>query len=200
MGFAPVCLFYLLTKNEDMLDELLKMIKEQGQEQVVNNPEIPDEKNEAVMAEASKAVAGTLQSEIAGGNLNGLKSMFNSESSAEIMSHPVAQKIQGNFMENITQKLGLNKNIASGLAATLIPMIISKLVKRTKSTDPSDSAFSLENLVSGLTGGASGLDLGGMLGKFTAGGQDSKAAQSSNEGEQQKKGGLDSLIGGFFGK
>ena len=45
-----------------MLEDLFKMVKEFGQQEVVENPDVPNEQNDAVMAEASQAVAGTLQS------------------------------------------------------------------------------------------------------------------------------------------
>ena len=117
-----------------MLENLFQLIKDYGQEEVVNNPDIPNEQNEAVMAEASHAVAGTLQQTLAQGNVQDVMNLFNSNNSAQIMSSPVAQNMQAGFMDNVTNKLGINKNVAIGLAATLIPMVISKMVKRTRST------------------------------------------------------------------
>lgn len=202
-----------------MLENLFNLIKEQGQEQVVENPDIPNEHNEAVMAEASHAVAGTMQSALANGQVEDIQKMFQSKSSSQIMSNPVAQNMQGSFIDNITSKLGINKNVAMGLAATLIPIVISKLVKRTNSTAPQDSGFDFGSLIGSLTGGGNsgGMfgsggnsgGLGGMLGQLTGGGQ-----QNTNGGglmdilsqvtggarQQQQQGGLGDLIKGFFGK
>ncbi|MES2648276.1 MAG: hypothetical protein V4717_15475 [Bacteroidota bacterium] len=192
-----------------MLENLFNLVKEFGQQQVVENPEIPNEQNEAVMAEASQAVAGTLQSQLAQGNLAGVMDMFRSNDSSEIMSNPVAQNMQAGFMENISNKLGINKNIAAGLAATLIPMIISKLVNRTNSAAPADSGFNLNSLIGSLTGGGNGHDFSGLINQVTgnnnggAGGLDLSniiAQISGGANQQQQSGGLSSLINGFFRK
>ncbi len=191
-----------------MLEQIFEMIKDFGKEQVVDNPEIPNEQNEAVMAEASHAVAGTLQQQLAQGNVAGVMDMFRSNDSTEIMGNPVAQNMQAGFMDNISSKLGINKNVAAGLAATLIPMVLSKLVHRTNSTDPADSGFNLNSLIGSLTGGGTGHDFSGLLNQFTGGGAgnggfdlNSIISQVSNgANQQQQSGGLSSLISGFFGK
>ena len=192
-----------------MLENLFNLVKEYGKEQVVDNPDIPNEQNEAVMAEASHAVAGTLQSELANGNMSDVMKMFGSQSSSQIMSNPVAQNMQLGFMENITRKLGIDKNVASGLAATLIPMVISKLVKRTNSTAEADNGFNLNSLIGGLTGGGGGMDFSNLLRQFTGGSNDNSGgfdlnniiSQVSNgAAQQQQSGGLSSLINGFFGR
>jgi len=212
-----------------MLENLFQLIKEQGQEQVVENPDIPDEHNEAVLAEASHAVAGTMQTALANGQVEDIQKMFESKSSSQIMSNPVAQNMQGSFIDNITSKLGINKNVAMGLAATLIPIVISKLVKRTNSTAPQDNGFNLGSLISSLTGGGGGGmfgggnsgglggmfggnnqgGLGGMLGQLTGSGNNTRSSgglmdiisQVTNGArQQQQQGGLGDLIKGFFGK
>jgi hypothetical protein len=197
-----------------MLENLFQLIKDYGQEEVVNNPDIPNEHNEAVMAEASHAVAGTLQQALAQGNMQEVMSLFNSNSSAQIMSSPVAQNMQAGFMDNITNKLGINKNVAIGLAATLIPMVISKMVKRTRSTAETDNGFDLGNLISSLTGGqrsgGGGFDIGSLVSQFTGGGPSNGAGGfdlgdiisqvTSGANQQQSAGGLSSIISNFFRK
>lgn len=199
-----------------MLENLFQLIKEAGQEHVVDNPDVPNEQNEAVMAEAGQAVAGTLQNALANGQIDEVMSMFKSNNATQIMSNPVAQNMQAGFMDNITSKLGINKNVAIGLAATLLPMVISKMVNRTNSNATADSGFNLNSLIGSLTGGggqsAGGFDIGGLINKFTGGGG---GQQASNGGfdigslisqvtggaqQQQSSGGLSSLIQGFFGK
>lgn len=208
-----------------MLENLFQLIKEQGQEQVVENPDIPNEHNDAILAEASHAVAGTMQNALANGQVEDVQKMFESRSSSQIMSNPVAQNMQGSFIDNITSKLGISKNVAMGLAATLIPIVISKLVKRTNSTAPQDNGFNLGSLISSLTGGSSGGifgggggnmfgggnsgGLGGMLSQLTGGGNnmgsggglmDMISQVTNGARQQQQQGGLGDLIKGFFGR
>ena len=197
-----------------MLENLFNLIKEAGQEQVVENPDIPAEHNDAVLAEASHAVAGTMQDALANGQGEEVQKMFEGKSSSQIMSNPVAQTMQGSFIDRITSKLGISKNVAMGLAATLIPIVISKLVKRTNSTAPQDSGFNFGSLISSLTGGGgfggNNSGLGGLLGNLTGGGQGSMGGNgfnisdvlsqvTSGAQQQQQQGGLGSLIKGFFG-
>lgn len=197
-----------------MLENLLKMVKEIGEEQVVNNNLIPNDQNEAVMATASETILSSFQQAIANGRGDELLSMFRSNSSAEIMSNPLAQDIQSGFMDNASQKLGLNSNVIKGLAVTMIPILISKLVKRTNSSAPENSGFSLEGLLGDLVGGGrqqqGGLDIGSLIGQFTGGGQQGGGGNIGGMLQQligggQQRGGqqqdmIGSLIKGFFGK
>jgi hypothetical protein len=197
-----------------MLENLLQMIKEVGQEQVIDNTDIPDDQNSAVLAQAAQSVTGGLQDAIANGQSEELMRMFSTGSSAQIMSNPVAQNIQGSFMDTISSKLGINKNVAAGLAATLIPIVISKLVKRTNSSAEADSGFEISNLIGSLTGGGGnagggGLDIGGLISQFTGGGNanagggglmDIFSKLTNSAQEQKNTGGLSNLIQGFFGK
>lgn len=198
-----------------MLEQLLSMVKDLGQDQVVNNPEVPNEYNETVMATASESLLGTMQQAIAGGQGEELLKMFNSQSDGEIMANPLAQQVQSGFMDNITSKLGINSKTAAGLAAAFIPMIINNMVKRTNSTAQEDSGFNLQGLIGGLIGGgqqqAGGMDIGSLIGQFTGGGQQaggldigSLIGQFTGGGNtNQQAGGQDmigNLIKGFFNK
>ena len=194
-----------------MLEQLLAMVREIGQEQVVNNSLVPNEQNEGVMAAASESILSGMQQAVANGRGEELLSMFNSSNAAEIMANPLAQEMQDGFVANAQQKLGLSSNVVKGLAVTLLPIIISKLVKRTNSTAEADTGFSLDGLLGGLTGGggqAGGIDIGSLIGQFTGGGNQNAGGiggilQNLVGGGQQAGGGQDmigNLIKGFFSK
>jgi hypothetical protein len=191
-----------------MLENILQLVKQFGEEQVVANPEVPNEQNNAVMAEASSAVVGSLQQALAGGNIQDLMSMFNSQDDQEVMANPLAQQAQAGFIDNVTSKLGINKNTAIAIGGALLPMVISSLVNRTKSTAPQDSSFDLSNLIGSLTGGAGGNGIGNLISQFTGGGhsganggfdlQDIISQVSNGARQQQSSGGLMDLVQGFF--
>jgi hypothetical protein len=201
-----IVLYFPCSKQTDMLDNILQMIREFGQQQVVENPEIPNENNNAVMAEASRAVTGTLQQQVASGNAGNIMDLFRNNDPQEIMRSPVAQEMQTGFMDNITRKLGINKNVAAGLAASFIPMILSKLVHRTNSNDPADNGFNLNDLVKSLTGGSGGHGFGNLVNQFTGnqngGINPGNLATNAGEtgGDQGQQGGLNNLINDFFGR
>lgn len=198
-----------------MLEQLLSMVKDLGQDQVVNNPEVPNEYNDTVMATASESLLGTMQQAITSGHGDEVVKMFNSDDEGEIMANPLAQQVQSGFMDNITSKLGINSKTAAGLATVFIPMIISKLVKRTNSTAPADSGFSLQGLIGGLIGGnqqqSGGMDIASLIGQFTGGGQraggldiGSLIGQFTGGGQSNQQSGGQNMIGnlikGFFNK
>jgi hypothetical protein len=195
-----------------MLENLFQLIKEQGQTDVVDNPAVPNEQNNAVMAEASQAIAGTMQNALASGQTEQVQQLFQTDDTNQMMGNPLAQNMQGNFIDSITSKLGINKNVAMGIAASLIPIVLSKLVRRTNSPAPQDSGFDLGGLIGGLTGGGGlmgggGINMGNVLGQLTSSGnggggfnlQDVLAQVTSGARNQQQQGGLQSIIKGFFG-
>ncbi len=93
--------------------------------------------------------------------------LFNGQQE-DIQSQPAMQNISGNFMSSIMEKFGLNGKQAGGIAASLIPVILSKFVNRTN--DPSDNSFNIQDIFNKLSNnGTSGIDVGGMLSKFGAG-------------------------------
>ncbi len=194
-----------------MLEQIMQLIRDAGEEQVVQNPEVPNEYNNAVMSEAAQAVTGTLQSALAGGNLQSLMSMFQNDDDQQVSANPLAQEMQGSFIDGITQKLGINKQTAMRIGASLIPMVISHMVRRTRSSAPSDAGFNISDLIGGLTGGhqAGGLDIGGLINQFTGNGggggggfglDDIIRQVSGGARTQQQSGGLGNLIQNFFGK
>jgi hypothetical protein len=189
-----------------MLENILQMIREFGQQQVVENPDIPNENNNAVMAEASRAVTGTLQQQVASGNTGSIMELFRHNDPQEIMRSPLAQNMQSGFLENITSKLGINKNVAAGLAASFIPMILSKLVNRTNSNDPADNGFNLNDLVKSFSGVSGGHGFGNLVNQFTGNqnGGSNPGNLAANKldvsGVQEQQGGLSNLINDFFGR
>lgn len=201
----------LLANFISMLENIFQMVKEFGENEVVNNPAVPNEQNNAVMSEASYAVAGTLQQAVANGNMQELMGLFQNEEN--VMSNPLAQQAQGSFIESITSKLGIDSNTASGLAGSLLPMIMNTLVKRTNNQAPEDSGFNINSLIGSLTGGggnAGGLDIGGLINQFTGGGQGGNTGGfdlnniinqvKGNDQNKKDSGGLMDMIQGFFGK
>lgn len=203
-----------------MLENLFSLVKEQGFDSVINNPEVPNEQNDAVLASATDSVAGGLQNALAGGGLQNVLSLFgnrdNGGSTGGMMNNPIVQSIIGNFTNKLTNDHGINSNQAGGIAANLIPGVISNLISKTN--NPNDGSFDMNSIIGSLTGGANnaggnGFDFNGILSKFGGGGLDTdgdgqvelsdivskvtggaQAAQTSGGGG----GGLMDMIKGFM--
>lgn len=131
-----------------MLDELFNLIKQNGQQAVVENSEVPNEHNEDVMQEAQSSIVDGLSNIKDPDQVN---SLFESVQSGQAESNPAVQNISNNFAGNIMQKFGINGSTAASIASAIIPVVLAKMANR------------------GGQGGAGGLDLGGLLGSLTGG-------------------------------
>jgi hypothetical protein len=168
-----------------MLEELQNLIRQHAGDAIINNPAIPNEKNDEAVSDASNAIVAGLKGAVANGNVDGVVDLFkNGANSAG--SSPVTHNITAGYAQDLIHKFGLNQGQASSIAGSLIPMVLSKFVHKTN--DPNDKSFDLSNIVTQLTGGAG---LGDILGKFTGGGN---SANNNNSDE----GGLMGKIKGMF--
>lgn len=157
-----------------MLENLLDLIKQHAGNAIVDNPAIPNEHNDAAIAVAGNSITDTLKDMLASGNTQDVVNLFNHQG-GDIANTPAAQQISGNFIQNLMNKFGLGQGAASGIAASVIPTILQKLVRKTN--DPNDNSFDIQSIIAGLVGstpqtssGAGGLDIGNILKQFTGGG------------------------------
>lgn len=203
-----------------MLQELLNLVKENATESVINNPAIPNEQNQEVVAEATNTVASGLRNMVAGGGLQSVLSMFgnqsgnNNASTGGLLSNPIVSMMIGHLTQKLMGKFNMNSSNASSVAGSLIPSVLGNLVNKVN--DPSDSGFSLDRLLNSITGGqvqeqqqSGGLDLQDLLKQFTGGNSNqgrggiadiiSKMAAGA-QGQQQRNGGggLLDMIKGFL--
>ena len=172
-----------------MLDKLVDLIKGLAGDAVVNNPDVPNEHNDAVVAEATNTVAGGLQNMIAGGGLQNILSLFGGggtatgqpQTSQGLLSNPIVNMMIGHFASKLMSKFGLGSTQASGVSNNLIPNVLSGLINKTN--DPNDTNFTLDNLLHSLTGGQStqvaqdqqasgnsGFSFQNLISQFTGGG------------------------------
>ena len=208
-----------------MLDNLFDLVKSHATEAVINNPDVPNEHNDAVVAEATHSIASGLQSTIAGGGLQNILSLFGgNQAGGNVASNPVVSSIIGNLTSNLMSKFGLGNAQASGVANSLIPNVINSLISKTN--DPNNSSFSLDSLLHSLTGGQStqiaqqqqangnsGFSFQNLISEFTGGGVGngnsggglmdivSKLAGGAQNQQQQgagNGGGLMDIIKGFM--
>lgn len=144
-----------------MLENLIELIKENAGEAIIDNPAIPNEKNNAAIETAAGALFKALKGTAKTGGVNSIKDLF--QEGTDVNSNPVVNKISANVAGELMKKFGLNKGAASGIVAMLIPIVLSKLIKKTN--DPKDNSINLDSVIGSLTSGKSGLGgLGSILG------------------------------------
>lgn len=149
-----------------MLENLFNLVKEHAGSAIISNPSIPNEQNDEAVASATSSITDGIKNAIAGGNLQGVLSMFTGHTDAG--SSPVSQQIQGNFIQDLVSKFGMNQAEATSAAGGLIPNVLNKLVHKTN--DPNDSSFDLQGIMNNLSGGStSGFNIQGLMDKFKGG-------------------------------
>lgn len=200
-----------------MLENLFNLIKESSVDTVISNPVIPNEKNDAVIADATHSIADGLQGVLAGGGLQSVLSLFNNggnnngSSAGYLLNNPIVSNIINSFTNKLTNNHGIAGDQASGIANSLIPGVLNSLINKTN--DPGNSSFDIGGIISSLTGGGgahaggSNFDLSGLISSFTSGGLDankdghiglddiiSKVTGGARQQQQAQSGGSNGLM------
>ena len=191
-----------------MLKELFELVKGNATDTVINNPDVPNEYNNEVVAEATNTVASGMRNIVAGGGIQSLLSLFRGGggNKKSLLSNPIVSMMMGHFVGKLMNKFNMNNNQANSLSGNLIPNVLSSLINKTN--DPNDSRFSLENLLGSITGNKSDTGGGGLqdvLRQFNGGGTNTggglmdivKSLAGGAQQQQKKNGNLLDLIRGF---
>ncbi|MGB8191559.1 MAG: hypothetical protein WCF67_06550 [Chitinophagaceae bacterium] len=146
-----------------MLDNLVDLIRQNAGESIINNPAIPNARNDEAVKETSNSILDTLKSALAGGNVGGLMDMF--AKGRVDNNNPVVQQATGNLTARLGESFGMDPQQASGVAGSLVPNVLNQLAQKT--ADPNDNSFNIQDIFNQLSGGkTSGFDLQGVLQKF----------------------------------
>lgn len=144
-----------------MFNELLKLVGGESEEQIINNPQIPNEQNEAAIETTTSSIMDSLKGQISSGNGADVLSLLGGQTG--VQSSPLVGNLTANVTNSLMDKLGISSPIAKQIAAALVPVVIDKLVNRTN--DPNDKGFDINSIFGSLTGGKSDqFNLGGLIG------------------------------------
>jgi hypothetical protein len=176
-----------------MLDKLLDLVKQFSGDAIVKNPEIPNERNDEAVADATHSIFSGLQNVVAGGGADSVLQLLGGKA-GNLMKNPIVQMIAGSFVKKLLSKFNMSPAAANNVASGLIPNVLSNLVNQTN--DPNNSNFDLQGILGSLTGGggnagAGGFDLQGLLGQLTGGGG------NNNDGGNNGGGGLQDILSMF---
>ena len=179
-----------------MLDQLFNIVKQFGQDYVVNNPEVPNEHNQEVMADATKTIASGFQNVLAGGGFQNILDLFKGNTNAGagsggsgiggLLKNPIVTMMVGYFISKLVSKYRMSPSSASNVANSLIPNALNGLISQTQ--DPNNPNVTLDNLIGSLTGGGGNSQSGGggmlqdLLDRFTGGGNSGNNGNSSGGG------------------
>lgn len=140
-----------------MFEQLTQLVQQYGGDSVVNNSAVPNEHNEAVIAETGNSIFAGLQKIASEGGAEQLAGLFNGSTPID-NSNPVVQQITQQLTGSLGEKFGLSTADSSGVASSIIPQVLNSLVNKAK--DPNDSSFQISDIIgaiSGNSGQASGI-------------------------------------------
>ena len=88
-----------------MLKELFDLVKGNASDAVINNPDVPNVHNDAVVAEATNTIASGLRNVVAGGGLQSLLSLFGGGNDKKsLLSNPIVSMMMGHFAGKLMNK------------------------------------------------------------------------------------------------
>ena len=152
-----------------MLDQLTNLVRQYAGDTTINDPAIPNQRNDEAINEASSAIAGGLQNMLSSGGAQDILKMFSGCQS--ISSSAVTKNVSGGVIENLMNKFGLDQSAASGIANNIVPNVMQNMVQKTN--DPNDSSFDIQGIFNNHTGGStSGFNVQAILTKFKGAGLD----------------------------
>lgn len=146
-----------------MLDQLVSLVKQFGQETVVDNPEIPNEYNQEIMADASSTITNGFQNILAGGGFENILDLFKggvnnagiaNNGMGGLLKNPIVTMMIGYFISKLVNKYNISPASASNVANSLIPNVLSGLINQTN--DPNNPNATLDSLVESITGNNTG--------------------------------------------
>lgn len=143
-----------------MFENLLNLVKEHAGEAIVNNPAIPNEKNDEAIHATTNSIVDTLKGQLTSGNLSSIMDMFKGGGAA-VNASSVGTAVHGNVVTDLMSKFGIDNAQASNIASSLIPKVMENFVSKTN--DPNDKSFDVSSIVSSLGGGSAAGGIGGML-------------------------------------
>lgn len=167
-----------------MIEQLFSLIQNESQQEIINNPAIPNEQNNLAVGLATESIFGGLQNVLANGGLEQVMGLFggqnqqqgNGNSLGISMNNPLVGGIAQNLVGQLMTRMGLSQTAANGIAGTLIPMVLGSMVEKTTSSE--NNGFDINGLLGSLLGGKSsagnavelpnrsgGIDFGNILSK-----------------------------------
>jgi hypothetical protein len=135
-----------------MLEQLQSLIQEHSQQAIVQNPEIPNDKNAEVMQTLMGSITGGLQEQAQSGNVQGIMGLLSGkETGSGLMNNPIVAAIAGKAVSAIMQRFGMSSGSAGGIVSSVLPGVLGGLINKT--SNPSDNSLDFNSVLGSLLGG-----------------------------------------------
>lgn len=107
-----------------MLENIINLVKQNAGQDIINNPAIPNERNDEAVHEAGSSIMDTLKNAIAGGKAQDVIAMLSGNSGG---SGAIVQQASGDLSQRLQGKFGLNQAQSSGIAGGLVSKVLQQL-------------------------------------------------------------------------
>ncbi|HEY9361743.1 MAG TPA: hypothetical protein VIQ00_00675, partial [Chitinophagaceae bacterium] len=107
-----------------MLENLINLVKKNAGDAVINNPSIPNEKNDVAIEDAGNSIISTLKNALSGGKINDVLGYFKNGGSG---SNEIVKEATGNYAQDLQTKMGLNETEALDVANKVVPKTMNEM-------------------------------------------------------------------------
>ncbi|MEJ7738821.1 MAG: hypothetical protein WKF97_15455 [Chitinophagaceae bacterium] len=148
-----------------MLDNLQNLVRQNADEAVINNPAIPNEKNEMAISQAGNSIFATLKNALNQGKIKEVLNYFKGGSAG---NQEVVQEATTHYAQQLQTNLGVDAREAQSVASKVVPQTMTQLASKT--ADPNDSSFNIQDIFNQLSGGkTSRFNVQSLLNKYGGG-------------------------------
>lgn len=145
-----------------MIDQLIKLVQQNSEQDIVNNSAIPNQFNGAAIETVARQIFSGLQAPAAQGKVQDVTSLFNGVNASNLTGNPIISQIVSQVAGEFASRFGVSPQMAQNVAAGLIPKVMNQFINKTN--DPDDKDFDLQDMLKGFSGGG-GLDVGDLINK-----------------------------------
>lgn len=126
-----------------MMDKIKSIVREFSEDAIVNNPVIPNDKNETAIDTTAASLVEHIKGEASMGNVNSLIDIFRKDDDPAL--NPSVSRVSTGVAGDLAKKLGIDNAAAMGVVNKIIPPIINEI--RSKAKDPNDKEFNVQTLM-----------------------------------------------------
>lgn len=154
-----------------MNNSILNLVRQYAQGAIVNNPEIPEEKNNSAIESVSEGIFNGLKNEAAGGGLGQILNMFKPSGN---VSNSLSANVENSVVDSLMDKVGIKNETARKVADSIVPMVLKSLSNLGRNPSGSAGGLNVQSILNSLTDGKTNdIDIQGLLNKGL-GGEDGK--------------------------
>lgn len=137
-----------------MIDQIKSIVREYSGDAIINNPVIPNDKNEKAIDTTAASLVEHIKGEASMGNVNSLIDIFRKDDDPAL--NPSVSRVSTGVAGDLAKKLGIDNAAAMGVVNKIIPPIINEI--RSKAKDPNDKEFNVQSLMSSFGKGGNPMD------------------------------------------